>query len=258
MPILSDLPFVTLALVAGILFLAGLVHGTLGLGFPLIATPLLALFLDVRSAILITLLPTATVNIASILRGGHWRESIGQFWPLGLYALIGGAVGTSFIIVSDPAPFKLLLALLILLYLGSGWLGKFRMNWVAKHKGWSMLVFGFAAGIAAGSTNVMVPILIIYTLELGLSTTAMVQVFNMCFLAGKIAQMAMFAAAGLIGPAFLMSTIPLAGVALAALLLGMAVRNRISTANYKVIIKGVLLALAVMLTAQYFAGVLLD
>ena len=62
-----------------------------------------------------------------------------------------------------------------------------------------MLCFGLAAGIAAGSTNVMVPILIIYALELGLGATAMVQVFNMCFLAGKVAQMVMFAAAGLIG-----------------------------------------------------------
>lgn len=247
-----------LVLSAGIIFMAGLAHGTLGLGFPLIATPLLALFLDVRSAILITLLPTATVNVASILHGGHWRESLGQFWPLGLYALIGSAIGTSFIIVSDPAPFKLLLAVLIFLYLGSGWLGKFKMGWVVKYKGWSMLAFGLVAGFAAGSTNVMVPILIIYTLELGLSATAMVQVFNMCFLAGKVAQMVMFAAAGLIGTEFLMSTVPLAGVALAALLLGMAVRNRISTANYRVIVKGVLLVLAVMLTAQYFAGALLE
>ena len=93
MPILNDFSLLTLALSAAILFVAGLVHGTLGLGFPLIATPLLARFMDVRSAILITLLPTATVNIASILRGGHWEESIGQFWPLGLYSMLGGAIG---------------------------------------------------------------------------------------------------------------------------------------------------------------------
>lgn len=254
MLILNDFSSVTLVLSAGILFLAGLVHGTLGLGFPLIATPLLALFMDVRSAILITLLPTATVNIASILRGGHWGESIGQFWPMALYSLIGGAIGATFIIVSDPAPFKLLLALLIFLYLASGWLGQFKMNWVVQYKGWSMLLFGLAAGIAAGSTNVMVPILIIYSLELGLAATVMVQMFNMCFLAGKVAQMVMFAAAGLIGAEFLLSTTPLAGVALAALLTGMAVRNRISGDHYKKIVRVVLLMLAVMLTAQYFVS----
>ena len=255
MLILNELSLNTLLLSAAILFLAGLVHGTLGLGFPLIATPLLALFMDVRSAILVTLLPTVTVNVASILRGGHWGESIGQFWPMGVYSLIGGAIGASFIIVSDPAPFKLLLALLIFLYLGSGWLGQFKMNWVVQYKGWSMLVFGLVAGIAAGSTNVMVPILIIYTLEMGLSATAMVQVFNMCFLSGKVAQIVMFAAAGMIGAGFLLSTAPLAVVALAALLLGMSVRNRISSDNYRNIVKGVLLVLALILTAQYFTAI---
>ena len=45
---------------------AGLVHGTLGLGFPMVATPMLATMMDVRSAILVTLLPTMAVNIASI------------------------------------------------------------------------------------------------------------------------------------------------------------------------------------------------
>ncbi|MDH3280789.1 MAG: sulfite exporter TauE/SafE family protein [Gammaproteobacteria bacterium] len=244
----------TLALFTAIIFASGLVHGTLGLGFPVVATPLLALFLDVRTAILITLLPTATVNIASVLRGGHWRESLGKFWPLAAYAVIGSALGTWLIIVSDPSPFKLVLALLIFLYLGSGWLGTLKISWAKTHRRSSMLVFGLMAGVAAGTTNVMVPILIIYTLELGLATTAMVQVFNMCFLAGKLMQIATFAGAGVLGPEFLLSTVPLAGVALAALFLGMALRDRISTDNYRVIIRGVLFVVALILIGQFILG----
>jgi len=51
--------------VVGVMLFAGLVHGTLGLGFPMVATPILATMMDVRSAILVTLLPTMAVNIAS-------------------------------------------------------------------------------------------------------------------------------------------------------------------------------------------------
>jgi len=65
------------ALFAGILVFAGLVHGTLGMGFPVVATPLLSLVVDVRTAILLTLLPTVAVNVGSILRGGAFGESIG-------------------------------------------------------------------------------------------------------------------------------------------------------------------------------------
>jgi hypothetical protein len=254
MELTGDIPIVILAFFTAILFMAGLVHGTLGLGFPLVATPLLALFVDVRSAILITLLPTAAVNIASIVRGGHWSDSIGRFWPLGVYALIGGFAGSTLIVIGDPAPFKLVLAGLIMLYLGSGWLGNFRMAWVARNPGLSMLVFGLVAGVSAGSTNVMVPILIIYALEMGLQTTAMVQVFNMCFLAGKVSQIAVFTAAGMLTSKSLLLTVPLAAVALVALILGMTFRGRISGDAFRTIIKWVLFVIALVLIGQYFYG----
>ena len=252
MEITGNLPIVVILSFAVILFVAGLVHGTLGLGFPLVATPLLALFVDVRSAILITLLPTAAVNIASIIRGGHWRDNIGRYWQLGTFAFVGGILGGTLIVVGDPAPFKLVLAGLILLYLATGWLGSFKMAWVAQYRGWSMLVFGLLAGVSAGSTNVMVPILIIYALEMGLRTTAMVQVFNMCFLAGKISQIVVFAAAGMLTTQVLQLTAPLAGVALAALLIGMAFRDRISGDTFRTLIKWVLFVISLVLIGQYF------
>lgn len=251
---LDEFSLLTLLLFGMIIFVAGLVHGTLGLGFPLVATPLLALFVDVRSAILLTLLPTVSINIVSIARGGKWGESIGQFWPMGVYALIGSVIGTSFIVANDPTPFKLVLALLIFLYLGSGWLAGFKMQWVVDRRSWSMLVFGLIAGVAAGSTNVMVPILIVYALELGLATTAMVQVFNMCFLAGKMAQMFVFAGAGMLDAELLFATTPLAAVALVALLFGMTLRDRIPGEKYRKLIKAFLCAVAFILIGQYFVG----
>lgn len=249
---MEDYAFLTLLLFTGIIFVSGLVHGTLGLGFPLIATPLLALFVDVRSAIVITLLPTVTVNVVSIVRGGRWRESVGKFWPLAVYAVIGSVFGTWSLIITDPAPYKVLLAVLILLYLGVNRLGVVRMRWVSSNPGWSMLTFGLAAGVASGTTNVMVPILIIYTLELGLAASAMVQVFNMCFFAGKITQIGMFISAGVIGSEMLVSTAPLAVVALIALLFGMAIRDRFPTDTYRNVIRSGLLVIAIVLIVQFF------
>ncbi len=252
MLLMDDYSLLTMALFAGIIFVSGLVHGTLGLGFPLVATPLLALFVDVRSAIVLTLLPTITVNVVSIVRGGRWRDSIGKFWPLAVYAVIGSAVGSWVLIISDPAPYKLLLAALILVYLGVNRLHAGKMQWIAANPRWSMFAFGLTAGIASGTTNVMVPILIIYTLELGLATNAMVQVFNMCFFAGKIAQIGVFTGAGVVGPGILLATAPLAGVALLALLLGMASRDRLPTDTYRNVVKGVLFIIAMTLIVQFF------
>ncbi|MDX1432068.1 MAG: sulfite exporter TauE/SafE family protein [Gammaproteobacteria bacterium] len=240
-----------LAVFALVMLFGGLVHGTLGLGFPLVTTPLLSLVLDVRSAILLTLLPTVCVNVVSIVRGGRWEESLGRFWPLALYALAGGVIGAQVLVVSDPRPFKLLLALLVLLYLFVSGVAGLRMPWPRTHFALSMLGFGLLAGFAAGTTNVMVPILIVYALELELSRRTTVQVFNMCFLVGKVSQIAVFSVAGLLGGALLVSTAPLAAVAVASLLAGMAVRERIPTDTYRRIIRYLLGVFAALLIAQF-------
>ena len=254
MPLLGDLSLVVVAAFCGVMLFAGVVHGTLGLGFPLVATPLLALLVDVRSAILLTLLPTVCVNVVSIVRGGRWGESIGKFWPLASYAVAGSALGTGVLVVSDPAPFKLLLATLVLLYLATARLSRLNMRWVAAHLAWSMLAFGLLAGFSAGTTNVMVPILIIYTLELGLARNAMVQVFNLCFLAGKVAQIVVFGTAGLLTAKLLLSSVPLALVATTALAAGMFVRDRIPTDLYRRVVRIVLLVIALLLIGQYAVG----
>lgn len=243
-----------LAVFALVMVFGGLVHGTLGLGFPVVTTPLLSLVLDVRSAILVTLLPTVCVNLVSIARGGRWEDSIGRHWPLAAYALVGSVVGAHVLVVSDPHPFKLLLALIVLLYLFVSGTGALRMPWPRTHFQLSMLVFGLLAGVSAGTTNVMVPILIIYALELDLGRRATVQVFNLCFLAGKIAQIAVFAVAGLVGARLLVTTAPLALVAVAALFAGMAVRDRIPTEIYRRIIRYLLGAFAVLLIVQFARG----
>jgi len=240
-----------LVVIAGIALFAGLIHGALGLGFPMVATPLLSLTYDVRTAILLTLLPTIAVNLASIFHGGNWRQSISFFWPLPIYALIGGIAGTFFIASHDPAPYKLLLAGLIVLYLLTQYLGDSETPLLSAHPQKSMPVFGVLAGAAAGATNVMVPVLIIYTLGLSLAKTAMVQVFNMTFLAGKLAQTSVFLFKDQLGLNWFFTTLPIAVLSLFALYIGMAIQDRIPALLFRKILSGVLVVMALMLVAQY-------
>jgi uncharacterized membrane protein YfcA len=248
---LATLTPTLIALCALITLLAGLGHGTLGLGFSVIATASMALFLDMRSAILISLLPTVVVNILSILRGGHWSESIAKYWPLAAYAALGGVAGTQLLLSVDPAPFKLLLALIIVLYLNIDRFGTRHLAVVHRYRRSSMALVGLLAGMLAGTVNVMVPLLIIYALELGLAATAMVQVFNLCFLAGKLSQAATFSAAGHLGMAQLVPLLPLAASAALGVLLGMKLRERIEETYYRALLKKVLFLIAVTLVVQF-------
>lgn len=239
---------VLLAVVCVILF-AGLVHGTLGLGFPMVATPILATMMDVRSAILITLLPTIAVNIASIINSRSSLASTRPFIPLVGFAILGSIAGATVLAVTDPAPFRIVLAGLILFYLWSNL--RISKQWLDHNSLLAMAGFGVLAGLAAGTTNVMVAVLIIYFLSLGTARTTMVPTLNACFLVGKASQIAVLAIAGLVGISLIIETTPLAIAAVIALLLGQRLQSRIEVSTYQSILRKLLLLLAAVLIYQF-------
>jgi hypothetical protein len=236
--------------IIGVMLFAGLIHGTLGLGFPMVATPMLATMMDVRSAILITLLPTMAVNIASIMNNKSSLASTRPFLPLVSFALLGSIAGASVLAVTDPAPFRIVLAGLILLYLWNGI--RIPQQWLMNNSLLAMAVFGLIAGISAGTTNVMVAILIIYFMSLQTPRTTLVPALNSCFLVGKISQIVVLALAGLLSVRLALETAPLAVAAVIALLLGQRLQPRIEVSTYQAILRKLLLLLAIVLTYQFF------
>ena len=241
---------VLIAIICVMLF-SGLIHGTLGLGFPMVATPMLATIMDVRSAILITLLPTMAVNIASIVNSKPRLETARQFSPLIVFALLGTVIGTSVLATADPAPFRILLAALILLYLWNGL--RIPRQWLENHALLAMALFGVTAGMAAGTTNVMVAVLIIYFLSLETPRATLVPALNSCFLVGKASQIVVLAIAGLVSLRLVLETVPLALAAVIALALGQRLQHRIQVATYQAILRKLLLLLAIVLIYQFLS-----
>ena len=250
---LEDLSTLDIVLLGAILVLGGGVHGLLGFGFPLLATPLMAMVVDVRSAILILLIPTMSINIASIFEGGRGRLAVGRFWPLVVCVSAGSVIGTRLLIGTDPAPYKLLLAAVLLAYLVIQQRG-LRMPWIKNRPRAAMLVFGLAAGLLAGTVNAAVPALIVYALELGLPPLVTVQVFNFCFLVGKLSQAFTFGAAGLFTATVILNTIPAALLALAGLWAGARLRSRVDTDTYRGWLRRALFVIAILLVFQYAMG----
>lgn len=241
-----------LAVLVGVVVVSALAHGALGFGFPLLSTPLFAALTDVRAAILLTLVPTIVVNLSSIIGEGRWEAPALRQWPLAVYAAIGSVFGTSLLIRIDPEPFRLLLAGTIFLYLYLQQHPGFRLRFIASQPKSSMLGFGLTAGLLAGTVNTMVPVLIIYVLEIGLTASATVQLFNLCFVAGKLSQVATFGSAGIIGERLLQLWLILAVPSALALLLGRSIRKKIDGGTYRQVLKWMLGGLAVLLIVQFF------
>ncbi len=235
---------------AVIICFAAVIHGGVGMGFPMVATPLLAMITDVKTAVIILVLPTVFINAANIIWGGRWDRSIVLYWPLAVYGMAGSLLGTRLLVMAPPEIFRPLLASVIVLYLNSDRLG-FGFSWIPSRPRLATALFGIFAGILGGTVNVMLPVLVIFALEIKVDKTAMIQVFNLCFLLGKLTQGAVFLRAGLFTPKVIHMSLPLAVLALTVMLLAMTVRDRISQNTYRKWLRVMLMVMAAVLVAQF-------
>ncbi|HEY6997050.1 MAG TPA: sulfite exporter TauE/SafE family protein [Candidatus Binatia bacterium] len=74
-----DFTYPTVALA---LLVAAFVKGATGLGFPLIATPTVALLLDIRTAVTILILPNLFMDSAQVIRDGFPYAILRRFQRL--------------------------------------------------------------------------------------------------------------------------------------------------------------------------------
>src|SRR5215213_3202898 len=251
MPGFESLTPPLIAWIAVVMLIAGFVQGALGLGFPTLATPLITLVTDIRTAVILVLLPCIATVSVSLVRSGFLREALAQFWMMPLYMLVGASIGTQLFIAFPAFPYDLLLAAVILVYLNLERLGRTQWKSVHAHPRTYGALFGVTAGLSEGTANVAAPALIVYYLAIAVQPTILVQAMNICFLTGKTTQFATLAFAGGVTATQWGITLPLAVVAGAGTVYGVTIRNRIDAPTYKRWLKGALFAIAGILVAQY-------
>ena len=238
-----------------IILLAGMIHGAFGVGFPLIATPLLALFTDVLTAVLITLLPTLAVNASIIYREGiRQLYGIRQYLLIIPFVLVGTLAGSQFLLWFDARPFLLILAIAIILYLNQKHLEKLDFSWVRKNRKTAFILFGLTAGLMGGTVNVMLPVLVILFIELSIASSVMAVLFNINFFVGKLTQ-SLFFLQGISGfNLFLFSTLWLIPAALLSFYAGSQVRKYISETRYLWVLRGMLWLMSFVLIIRFLSS----
>ena len=111
-------------------------------------------------------------------------------------------------------------------------------------------MFGVSAGLLGGFTNVMAPVLIIYSLESKHSKSEIVQAANLCFLFGKIIQILLFT----LNDEFTLNELSISSVMLIVssigLYVGITLKKKINERLYQNIIKIFLFILAAVLLIQ--------
>ncbi len=249
--VIESLPPLLLAWVACVVLVAGLLQGALGFGFPFVATPLIALASDMRTAIVLVLLPTLATICVALFTSGPLRATLARFWMMPLYMILGAAAGTWFFVSAPDAPYTLVLSLLTLIYLSLDLVGRTEWAVVKRNERAFAPLSGLTAGIFEGTANIAAPPLIILYLSLNLTPAMLVQALNICFLVGKTTQFTVLTFHGGVGLSEWLATLPFAAIGVAGSFTGVRIRNRIDAVTFRIWVKRALFVIALVLLGQY-------
>ncbi len=255
MPGFENLSPLILLWVVLVLVFAGLVQGALGLGFPMLATPMIAAVTDMRTAVILIVLPCIAATVAVICLSGPFMATLRRFWFMPLCMLAGAAVGARLFVAYPQFPFALVLASVILLYLYMDHLGRVEWAFVARHRVACGVGFGLLAGFTEGSVNIATPPLLMYLFPLHLERNVFVQVLNMCFTIGKPTQFVVLTAEGGVTWTQWAATLPLVVIAAVSSVVGIRLRDRIDATTYRRWLLRLLFVIALVLVVQYGLGV---
>lgn len=243
-----------LAVIAGVLFLAGVVKGVVGLGLPTVSLALLTPLLGLPAAMAAMLLPSFLTNLLQAVAGGGLIDQLRRFWPF-LGAVAIGTVATSGA-VSWVAT-ELLVYVLgasIALYAALGLLAP---PWPrpGRHERWLGPVCGGVTGLLTGMTGSFVIPSVPYLQALGLDRDRLVQMMGATFTVATLALALGLGGHGLIGGGAALST--LAGVvpAFLGMALGRRLRGRLSDRDFRRALFTALLLLGVWMIWQEASSV---
>src|SRR2546426_1270859 len=137
-------------------FVAGTVKGTAGLGFPTLATPLLSLAVDVKTAVVLLILPNIVMDGVQFARRGAPTETIRRLLPLLIGGAIGTVIGTRLLIVLPARAVLLLLGGFVLAFVALN-ATRFSPRLPPAWEPWAGPLAGFVAGGRGGGADVAAP-----------------------------------------------------------------------------------------------------
>ena len=239
-----------IAYVVIVIMFCGWVQGALGMGFPMIATPLIAAVTDMQFAVVTVLLPCLATVIVTLAKSPDFGIVLRRFWWMPICSLPGAAIGARLFVLFPQFPYALLLAGVILTYLGMLRLGHVEWPLLKRHDRISGIGCGLLAGLFESTANIAAPPLIIYYLNISLPPLMLVPAMNISFFVGKSTQFATLVAGGIASPSHWLITLPLAVIATATCLHGTRTRNRIDGETYRIWVRRMLFAMAIVLLTQ--------
>lgn len=206
--------------------LAAVVKGTIGIGFPTLATPLLTLVIDVKTAVALLILPNIVMDAIQFTRQGVPLATMRRLASLIVFGALGTVLGTR-LLVDLPAHVVLLILGVFLLVFVALNVARMSPRIPAGWEPWVAPVAGLVAGVLGGVTNVPGTPLAVYFYALGMEKRDFIRAVAFTFLVYKLVQLGAVAYYGLLTWRLLLVSAGLTGVAVAGFAGGLLVQDRL-------------------------------
>ena len=248
----SDLLYLSaLALVgsSAALLIGGFSKGSLGLGLPLIAMPILTWFVPVPQAIIILTIPIFVTNIWQAFQGGNFLNVVRRFWPMALALIIGIALGTRILLSLEPRTLYVLVGVLVLIQPVIRVLKPAFQLPPSKHRQIEAIV-GFVSGAIGGVSGFFGPFLLAYLAMLRLEKNLFAATVAVMFFVGSSALALFLAQAGVMKIEDLVTSCLALIPASIGIVIGQRVRGHISQHQFDGAITTVMFVMGMSLIAK--------
>jgi uncharacterized membrane protein YfcA len=244
----TDTVLIIAACAAAILF-GGIVKGTLGVGLPLFAVPLMSLMIGSTQAIALVAVPVLASNIWQAWQEASWKITLKRFWPLMLTQAIMTVFAVHWTLSFTVKQLNMLVAFAVVLAVVS-MLFKPSFSISPQKEKWTGALVGTLSGMLGGVSSLMGPILISYMMSLKLKRDEFVGAISLIYLnAAWPLYAAMYAFDRMevidIGYSFL-ALIPMA----IGLSTGQKLRHKLSEDAFRKVLLGFLIFVAALLVLR--------
>ncbi len=224
-----------------------------GFGLPLVAIPVMAVFIGVETAVVVMVIPAGYSNLAMLWEFRRSAGTVPGLWlaiGLGLFAI---ALGTWLLKVLDPALLRLVLAGWIGVYLASRAVGVTMPPAAGRRRAMVAAAVGLG-GICQGATGIAGPIVVTAMHALRLDRAVLVYVLSAIFFSYSIAQITSMTAFGLLTTERVIQGLIAMVPVIAGTWLGLKLGRRIDARTFNICVFVLLSAMALKLAYDGITG----
>ncbi|WP_169160935.1 sulfite exporter TauE/SafE family protein [Azohydromonas caseinilytica] len=233
----------------GAVLLGAFVKGTLGIGMPLVAVPLLSLGMPATQAMAVMAMPVLVSNAWQVWDSGVSRHSVRRFLPLIAASMAATLLTVPMMLALSARALNQMLAAVVLGALVLLCL-PLRLEVPPERERWWSVGVGTLSGVLGGVSSLAGPVIVSYLVSLRLPREVFIGSISVIYLASALPLYASMATHGRLGAADLaLSALALLPMA-AGLALGQRLRGRLGERWFRRVLLGFLAAVALVLALR--------